>query len=253
MRIGLSGAAWAFAAATTFASTVFAQSSPAVAPPSVQWVQTPSAKLDPLNWPERALRLGRNGEATLRCAHDAAGVLSDCHVVHETPSGYAFGQAAVRMAKAFRLKPTLSDGSALMPGEVTFPVDFNVAEFRDPRFRRNAVGSDPGQWPNSADRDRAQVQWEIGPSARVPYEYWPERALRREVSGEVVLKCLHDAKGMLGDCHILSEAPVEVGFGAAALRLSRRFKLKPTFDDGSPLAPGEITFPVPFRIADVSF
>ena len=227
----------------TFATAASTQSPAPAAPPSVQWVQTPSATLDPLNWPERALRLERNGQATLRCAHDAQGVLSDCRVVDETPMGFAFGQAALRMAKVFRLKPTLSDGSALAPGEVTFPVDFNAADFRDPRVRGAPPRSIPAA-PSSATP--ARLEWVTPPSGGTNWREWPAPALRLEISGSATLKCKHDDQGQLSGCAVIDESRPLKGFGDAALRLARTFRLKPTLSDGSPLTAGEITFKVPF-------
>lgn len=197
----------------------------AAEPAAVQWVATPSATLDPLNWPERALRLEVDGEATLRCAYDVQGVLNDCRVMAESPPAFGFGAAALRMAKVFRLQPRLSDGAALTPGEITFPVRFVAAEFKDPRPR-----------------------WEVGPPADFSGRNFPERALRLERNGMAILKCAHDESGALSQCRVLSETPPDLGFGNEAVRLARRARLRATLPDGSALKAGEITFPVPFRI-----
>jgi protein TonB len=115
---------------TAVVATFILSHASAAEPGAVQWVKTPSARLDPQSWPERALRMEVDGEATLHCAYDAQGILGDCKVMSETPSGYAFGLAAMRMTRRFKLKPVLSDGSPLKPGEITFVVPFRVIEWR---------------------------------------------------------------------------------------------------------------------------
>lgn len=105
----------------------------------------------------------------------------------------------------------------------------------------------------SLDQSSPVKQWVKTPSANLDPDSWPERALRLEKGGNVVLKCTHNEKGVLSACVVLEQSPRDLPFGAAALRMSRVFKLKPTLSDGSPLQPGEITFPVPFRIEEMQF
>jgi periplasmic protein TonB len=49
------------------------------------------------------------------------------------------------------------------------------------------------------------------------------------------------------DCRLLSETPTDTGFGAAALKLSERFQMKPMSRDGQPVAGGKVR--IPFRFA----
>lgn len=98
--------------------------------PSKQWEKTPSSRLDPGSWPERALRLEKGGDAVLKCSHDEKGVLSACVVLKQSPGDLQFGAAALRMSRVFRLKPTLSDGSPLQPGDITFSVPFRIEEMQ---------------------------------------------------------------------------------------------------------------------------
>ncbi len=57
--------------------------------------------------------------------------------------------------------------------------------------------------------------------------YYPDRAAWLERTGNVLLQCLVTAKGAVSTCSVLSEDPSEYGFGDAALKLSKLFKLKP--------------------------
>ena len=88
--------------------------------------------------------------------------------------------------------------------------------------------------------------WLAPPSGGSNWRDWPAPALRLEISGSATLKCNHDAQGQLSGCKVTEQSRPDKGFGDAALRLARTFRLRPTLSDGSPLTAGEITFKVPF-------
>jgi protein TonB len=77
--------------------------------------------------------------------------------------------------------------------------------------------------------------------------YYPDRAQRMEVDGKTVMECDVDSEGRWRACVIISETPEGYGFGAAALQVSRYFKMKPKTDpQGKPLPVegGRITIPL---------
>ena len=92
--------------------------------------KTPSGGSDWHDWPAPALRLEISGSATLKCNHDDQGQLSGCKVIKESRPLKGFGDAALRLASTFRLKPTLSDGAPLTAGEITFEVPFDYKGLR---------------------------------------------------------------------------------------------------------------------------
>ncbi len=52
---------------------------------------------DPASYyPDRALVLGRGGNAVIRCTIGEDGHYKDCAILSETPTGFGFGQGAVR-------------------------------------------------------------------------------------------------------------------------------------------------------------
>jgi hypothetical protein len=55
------------------------------------------------------------------------------------------------------------------------------------------------------------------------HRFYPDRAMRRLVSGRVLMECL-STDGSVA-CTVVSETPQDDGFGAASLRLSKRFSL----------------------------
>ncbi|MEQ1619726.1 MAG: TonB family protein [Terricaulis sp.] len=75
------------------------------------------------------------------------------------------------------------------------------------------------------------------------------RAYALELEGDVSLDCLVSAEGRL-DCAIVSEDPTGFGFGEAALRISRSFRMALMTLDGVPAAGGRYRMRIPFRFAD---
>ena len=76
--------------------------------------------------------------------------------------------------------------------------------------------------------------------------YYPDRALRREVEGRVVLDCGVSIRGAL-DCAVVSETPANWGFGEAALRISRDYQMVPAMRGGVPVE-ARHRMVVPFEI-----
>lgn len=78
--------------------------------------------------------------------------------------------------------------------------------------------------------------------------YYPDRALRREVAGKATISCSVRANGTVTDCSIVSEDPEDYGFGAAAIKLSTKFRMKPKRADGTPVEGGTVRIPIVFRL-----
>lgn len=76
--------------------------------------------------------------------------------------------------------------------------------------------------------------------------YYPARALARDIGGQVVLDCLVDVAGAL-NCAVVSETPANWGFGDAALRISRDYRMAPAMRDGQAVQ-GRYRMRVPFEV-----
>lgn len=103
---------------------------PAPPTPSVitnpQWLERPDARDFARYYPERALERGQEGRVNLACIVAADGRIS-CSVTSEDPSGWGFGEAALRISRHFRMAPATRDGAPTSGGRVNVPIRFNVA------------------------------------------------------------------------------------------------------------------------------
>lgn len=89
---------------------------------SPRWLRRPSDL--GVYYPSRALQRGMTGEAMLDCRVLATGALS-CVVASETPAGWGFGAAALRIARDHRMAPAMRDGVAI-EGRYRMRVPFEV-------------------------------------------------------------------------------------------------------------------------------
>ena len=93
-----------------------------------------------------------------------------------------------------------------------------------------------------------QPDWVRRPSGEDLERYYPERAQRMNVEGRASLSCTVNARGTLEGCSVASEDPSDQGFGDAAMRMSKLFKMRPMTKDGAPVDGGRITVPIVFRL-----
>jgi TonB family protein len=69
--------------------------------------------------------------------------------------------------------------------------------------------------------------------------FYPAAAQEQGVGGRVTLECPIDEEGRL-DCAVTEEAPANMGFGAAALRMVEDWRVAPRTHDGVSTAGGRI-------------
>jgi TonB family protein len=185
-----------------------------------QWIERPTGDDFMRYYPEAALNQSVTGRAVLECTAGGDGRVN-CGVVEETPTGWGFGDAAVRISRAFRMSAQLPDGTSVAGGRVRIPIRFmlsaGVVEFPEtmPPEIRNLI---------SAAGAEAPPVWEAAPSYEAVMGAYPPEARRRGVRGRGVLSCTVNLDRTLA-CNGERETPVGYGFLDAALQLASSFRI----------------------------
>ena len=89
----------------------------------VRWVRAPSGEDVARYYPDAAMRNRIEGSSTAHCNVIANGALTNCAIVSESPIGYNFGNALLRLSKLFRAETAAGDGSGsgrVVPVHVKF-------------------------------------------------------------------------------------------------------------------------------------
>jgi len=93
-----------------------------------------------------------------------------------------------------------------------------------------------------------QPDWLRKPSAEDLAKYFPDRAQRMGVNGKATISCTVNARGLLEGCSVVSEDPSDQGFGEAAIKMSKLFKMRPMSKDGAPVDGGTVRIPLRFEL-----
>ena len=118
-------ATWVDVRATEVQEQPRPRTSPAVITDPV-WLRGPNADDIARYYPDRAQRLEKEGRATISCTVSASGTLVNCAVVNEDPSDMEFGDAAMKMARLFKMAPTTTDGAPVEGAKVRIPIRFSL-------------------------------------------------------------------------------------------------------------------------------
>jgi len=99
---------------------------PTIPNPSPNWTRQATGADLAQYYPDRAQRMEKEGDAIIRCTATLEGSLADCQVVSESPKGYGFGDATVKVARFFRVKPMMRDGYPV-ESLITIPLRWRLA------------------------------------------------------------------------------------------------------------------------------
>jgi len=166
------------------------------------------------------------GLARLSCVPNRAGWLAGCVVSTETPVGGGFGAAALSLAPRFRLT---KEAAATYSDGIELPIRFEPLPAGPP-------------WRELKVRDEGfHALGLAGP-------FYPDRAYRAEVEGEVMADCRVGDKGVLNDCRVVSVVPGDMNFQDAFIAMAKRGHITAAATDTPAPSDGIWRFRVPFEL-----
>jgi protein TonB len=90
--------------------------------------------------------------------------------------------------------------------------------------------------------------WISKPSGAQLADAYPNRALELGRTGLVTLTCTVGVDGQVRDCKVAEETPKDFGFGPAALKLSRWFRIRPQTENGQAVDGALVRVPLQFGV-----
>jgi len=100
--------------------------------------------------------------------------------------------------------------------------------------------------PPDARSTITNPDWIALPSGDQLNAYYPDLAQVLNLAGEARMGCEVTATGSLTNCSIVSETPAGIGFGQAALGMSKFFQMRPKTVNGQPVGGAGVVIPLKF-------
>ena len=193
---------------------------------AADWERKPTGAEFGSYYPDRAMRQGVSGAATIACVVRASGALRDCRLVAETPPGYGFGDAAMRLSSLFKMRPQTMDGVPVEGGEVRIPINFGLPS-----------EGQLGDADSSIAFARRPTQQEVDAN-------FPRAPASQGYGARVEVTCDVQPTGALTNCGATAEGPFAKDFAKAAVALAALHRLTPELAQARLQQAPRISFPI---------
>ena len=193
--------------------------------PATNWTEAPTIADVAAAYPATARAANLGGQVTLHCQFSGTGGLAHCETLAEEPKHAGFREAALELAKHFRIDPARDP--RIKSASVTLPVAF-APELID--------GAGPSGKPRLLS----------GPDATALSAAMAKA--KPTDGGRAVMTCRIEQGGVLGGCALKSENPPGKGVGATLLALSPKFLSVTWTDEGLPLVGSLINVPLVLQV-----
>lgn len=182
-----------------------------------EWLQQPNPADFVENYPAQAASQAVEGRATLEC-YVRLDTTLECRVTAESPASWGFGDAALAIARTFRVAPARVNGQPVEGGRIRRTIRFVLPEDTPENWtaeeRAFIEAASPPELPT----------WDEAPTSSMVLMATPAAARAQNLRGRGVLSCrVGDARRL--QCEPLLETPEGSGFAAAAMSLAPYFRI----------------------------
>jgi hypothetical protein len=211
-------------------------------------------------WPKAAYRIRADGEVTLSCMVDVFGIAENCSVIAEQPVGLHFGDAAMEVRPLLKLKPAQDAAGNPIESAMNIVIRFKAPQTSFGSLNNTTSTSIPGQedaFPPAIGLAVSGNPLQFRDVTMMNNPVWVQAAtiddvahaypaVAGNVEGYAVAHCMVADTGALEHCQIIKETPGRVGFKAAALSLTDKFRVKPELAQHTFSAPLWVDVPMRF-------
>jgi hypothetical protein len=157
-------------------------------------------------------------------------------VISESPSGFGFGEASLKLAILSRQDPNIRYD----------PVKSVKVVFAFKRHPASIIPKPPLMIEHVITNPAVTYM----PRYEDMLKVFPKEALMMHIPGKALLDCIVTDRGALDPCTIVTETPRGYGFGEAALSLAGLYKMKPGLRDGEPEGGRRVHVPFNFPLPE---
>ena len=94
--------------------------------------QFPSQRESESIYPQKAISLQIEGTSRIQCVFDKFGYFNDCKITSENPLGFGFGDAAIELSKAMKVRMTMKNGAPVEGQRITIPFRWQLPKPTSP-------------------------------------------------------------------------------------------------------------------------